>query len=831
MRHWLSELLGRPVEFDLSQDRLLLAPIDALESGLGGLSDAELAGKSQMLKRRVQDGTEPSLLVAEAFALSREAARRAIGQRPFDVQILAGLAMHRGRIAELATGEGKTLAAVATAYLHALVGRGVHVLTFNDYLARRDARWMGPVYQRLGMSVGYVQEGMMPAERRRAYRCDVTYVTAKEAGFDYLRDGLALDESEQVHRPFHFAIVDEADSILIDEARIPLVIAGTEAGQGSSPVGLERMAAVARQLRPGIDYDTDEHQHNIALTEAGTARAETLLGCGDLYASENLARLAQLRNALHAQCLLARDVDYVVRGGKVELVDDFTGRVADKRQWPDGLQAALEAKEGVRRQPEGRILGSVTLQHFLKQYPHLAGMTATAQPAAEELEQVYGLRVAVVPTNRPMIRVDLPDVVFTHQDAKRAALLDEIAAAHGTGRPVLVGTATVGESERLADELRAKGVPCEVLNAKNDEREAEIVARAGALGAVTISTNMAGRGTDIRLGGPEEDAAQRAKVVALGGLYVIGTSRHASLRIDQQLRGRAGRQGDPGRSRFFVSLEDDLIRRYGVQNLIFRSRGMNPRSLFKLGGLSGPPRPPTRWQRARGDEVEGKLLRTEIARAQRIIESETYETRKTLYAFSEPVEAQRQAIRRRRQEALERAAAFDRLAELCPERYASLRPRVGETVLREVERRLSLVVIDRCWSEYLVEVGEMRDDSHLLAFAGRVPLSAFIRQVGVAFMALEERIDEEMARIFEALEVTPEGVDWEAARLRGPSATWTYLVGENPFGVSGYAGPVTRSQLSFAVVLLWPLVLISGLAHLWKRRRRPRAESQVTDPP
>jgi preprotein translocase subunit SecA len=808
MRHWLSELLGRPVEFDLSRDRALLATIDTLESGLRGLSDAEIAAQSQALQRRVRDGTEPGLLVAEAFALSREAAQRAIGQRPFDVQILAGLAIHRERVAELATGEGKTLAAVAPAYLHALVGRGVHVLTFNDYLARRDARWMGPVYERLGLSVGHVQEGMALPERRQAYRCDVTYVTAREAGFDYLRDGLALDESEQVHRPFQFAIVDEADSILIDEARIPLVIAGTEAGQSSSRAGPERMAAVARQLRPGIDYDTDEYQHNIALTEAGTARAEALLGCGDLYASENLARLAQLRNALHAECLLARDVDYVVRAGKVELVDDFTGRVADKRQWPDGLQAALEAKEGVPRQPEGNILGSVTLQHFLRQYPHLAGMTATAQPAAEELEQLYGLRVTAVPTHRPMIRVDNPDVVFTHQDAKRAALVGEIAAVRATGRPILVGTASVDESERLADALRAKGVPCEVLNARNDEREAEIVARAGALGAVTISTNMAGRGTDIRLGGPDEDVAQREKVVALGGLYVIGTNRHASLRIDQQLRGRAGRQGDPGSSRFFVSLEDDLIRRYGVQNLI------SARSL--------PPRQDT--------PVEGKLIRNEIARAQRIIESETYEMRKTLYAFSEPVEAQRQAIRRRRQETLERQAPLDRLGELCPARYASLQPRVGETVLREVERRLSLVVIDRCWSEYLVEVGEMRDDSHLLAFAGRVPLSAFIRQVGVAFLALEERIDEEMARIFDSLDVTSAGVDWEAAGLHAPSATWTYLVGDNPFGVSGYAGPVTRSQLSFAVALLWPLVLFSGLAHLWKRRQRA-AEPQATDRP
>jgi preprotein translocase subunit SecA len=685
----------------------------------------------------------------------------------------------------------------------------VHVLTFNDYLARRDAGWMGPVYERLGLSVGYVQEGQAPAERRAAYACDVTYVTAKEAGFDYLRDGLALDESEQVHRPFHAAIVDEADSILIDEARIPLVIAGAEAGPGAHSGEPERMAAVARQLRPGIDYDTDEYQHNIALTEAGTARAEALLGCGDLYASENLGRLAQLRNALHAQCLLARDVDYVVRGGKVELVDDFTGRVADKRQWPDGLQAALEAKEGVCLQAEGRILGSVTLQHFLRQYPHLAGMTATAQPAAEELEQIYGLRVAVVPTHRPMIRVDHPDVVFTHQDAKHAAVVGEIADTHGSGRPVLVGTASVGESERLAAELRARGIACEVLNAKNDEREAEIVAGAGALGAVTISTNMAGRGTDIRLGGPDEEAGQRARVVALGGLYVIGTNRHASLRIDRQLRGRAGRQGDPGSSRFFVSLEDDLIRRYGVQNLI------SARAL--------PARQPA--------PIDGKTIRTEIARAQRIIESESYEIRKTLYAFSEPIEAQRQAIRRRRQETLERRADLDRLAELCPEKYASLLPRVGEAVLGEVERRLGLVLIDRCWSEYLAEVGEMREDSQLLAFAGRVPLSAFMRQVGVAFLALEERIDEEIARAFSALDVTSQGVDWEAAGLRGPSATWTYLVGENPFGVSGYAGSAIRSQLSFAVAFLWPLVLVSGLAHLWKRRRRRQAEPQDVEWP
>ncbi len=439
LRGWLSQLFGRAVEYDLSPYLGSLAAINERESGLSAFSDGQLSDCSRELSRRVEGGTDPRLVLVTVFALVREAARRTLGQRPFDVQILAGLAMERGKVAELATGEGKTLAAVAPAYLHALSGRGVHVLTFNDYLARRDAGWMGPIYERLGLSVGYVQEGMTPAERRQAYLCDVTYVTAKEAGFDYLRDGLALEEGDQVHRPFHFALVDEADSILIDEARIPLVIAGETAESFHGP---ERMAALARQLRPGVDFDTDEYQHNVALTEVGTARAEALLGGGDLYAPENLSQLGQLRNALHAQCLLRRDIDYVVRRGKVELVDDFTGRVAEKRHWPAGLQAALEAKEGVRLQAEGRILGSSTLQHFLRLYPHLAGMTATAQPAAEELEQFYGLRVAVIPTNRPLIRSDHPDVVFTHQNAKRVALIAEIVAVHGTGRPILVGTAS-----------------------------------------------------------------------------------------------------------------------------------------------------------------------------------------------------------------------------------------------------------------------------------------------------------------------------------------------------------------------------------------------------
>jgi preprotein translocase subunit SecA len=493
----------------------------------------------------------------------REAAQRTLGLRPRDVQVVAALALSRGKVVEMLTGEGKTLAAVIPAFLNALAGKGVHVLTFNDYLARRDAEWMGPIYRLLGLSVGYIQGGMARAERQRAYLADVTYVTAKEAGFDHLRDLLANEPQDLVHRPFHFALVDEADSLLVDEARVPLVIAGS-ALRGSSSA--ERLAALVTSLEPSRHFDTDEYGRNVELTEAGLLRVEEELGCGNLLAEENYALLTELNCALHARVLLRRDVDYIVRSGRIELVDEFTGRVVADRHWPDGLQAALEAKEGLPRRPDGRILGSITLQHFLGTYPRLCGMTGTAQDAARELEEFYGLRVVVVPPHRPVARVDHPDVVFTHKEAKEKALVEEIGRTHAAERPVLVGTLTIEESERLASRLQSAGVPCDVLNARNDAREAEIVAPAGALGAVTISTNMAGRGTDIRLGGP--DGADRERVDELGGLYVIGTSRHESHRVDLQLRGRAGRQGDAGESRFFVSLEDDLLVRYGVRRLL-----------------------------------------------------------------------------------------------------------------------------------------------------------------------------------------------------------------------------------------------------------------------
>src|SRR2546427_4258183 len=491
------------------------------------------------------------------------------------------------------TGEGKTLAAVMPAALNAFTDRGVHILTFNDYLARRDAEWMGPVYRMLGLSVAFIQQGIPPAVRRAAYNADITYVTAKEAGFDHLRDLLAMDAADLVHRPFNFALVDEADSLMIDEARVPLVIAGSVERHQSLAL---RLAELVASLSPGVHFDTDEYGRDIELTEAGIEHVERVLGCGSLHRAENIALLSELNCALHVRALLRRDVDYIVRNGRIEIVDEFTGRVVADRHWPDGLQAALEAKEGLERRPDGRILGSMTLQRFLRGYRRLCGMTGTARGCAAELQQLYGLDVVIIPTHRPMVRIDREDLVFTHREAKDRAIVDDIRRANAIGRSVLVGPLTVTESERLAQRLRLEGVRCEVLNAKNDAEEARIVARAGTFGAVTISTNMAGRGTDIRLGGERE--ADRDRVAALGGLYVIGTNRHESRRVDLQLRGRAGRQGDPGESRFFVSLEDDLLVRYGIHNLI-----------------------PARFLPEKADvPIESPVVQREVARAQRIIE-------------------------------------------------------------------------------------------------------------------------------------------------------------------------------------------------------------------
>jgi preprotein translocase subunit SecA len=669
------------------------------------------------LRERADNGEPADDLLVDVFAAVCSVAEHVLGQSPYDVQLVAAIAMHHGHIAEMQTGEGKTLAAVFPACLHALSGKGFHVLTVNDYLARRDAQWMGGIYRRLGLSVGHIQQGMTVAERQAAYNADVTYATANEIGFDYLRDHLAGDASQLVQRPFHFGLIDEADSILIDEARIPLVIAG-----GASPTdGLpQRMASLAHWLMPRRDYTRDEYSRNVNLTEIGARRAEMWLRCSSLYDLENLPLLTALNHALHAKELLRRDVDYVVKNGSVELVDEFKGRIVHDRRWPDGLQAAIEAKEGVRLRTEGRVLATLTVQNLVDLYPAVAGMTATALTQAEELKQVYDLPVVAIPPNRPNIRMDFEDVIFTHRTAKEAALIREIREVHATGRPILVGTASVEESERLGRALAVSGIPNQILNARNDEQEAAIIAQAGALGAVTISTNMAGRGTDILLGGNPEH--ERDKVIALGGLYVIGTNKHESRRIDNQLRGRAGRQGDPGSTIFFISLEDDLIHRFGVLDLL----------------------PPIYRQARHPDPITDAVVVTEVNRAQRIIESQNLEIRRRLWRYEGMIEDQRRIMHARRRALL--------LEEPDPER-----------------RRIALAIIDELWSDYLQRITELREGIHWVSLAGHDPVNEF-RKGAI------EMFDQLLAD----LEKDPEEME-ELGRL-DTSSTWTYLIDDKPMG-------------------------------------------------
>ncbi|MBN1359095.1 MAG: accessory Sec system translocase SecA2 [Sedimentisphaerales bacterium] len=754
LRQMFHRFRGRQIEFDLTPYRKLFAQIEMRADEFGRFSDTRLRRLSAELIAQARTGVALDDLLAEAYALAREVSSRVLGMRHFDVQVLGGIAMHQGKLVEMQTGEGKTLAAVLPAYLNALTGQGVHVLTFNDYLARRDAAWMGPVYEFLGLSVGFIQQGMAPLERRRAYRCDITYATAKEAGFDFLRDQLCTDTEDLVHRPFRFAIVDEADSILIDEARIPLVIAGSTDEVVADPY---HMAELVRELRVRLDYDTDENERNVYLTESGVDRAESALGCDNLHAPENTLLVTQLHQALHAHVLLRRDVDYIVREGKVEIVDEFTGRVVEDRHWPHGLQAAVEAKEGLRIQAEGFIRGSITLIHLARMYPKLCGMTATAQAAAEEFSEFYGLPVVVVPPHRPCIRVDASDMVFATKHAKRTALVEEIATVRATGRPILVGTCSVAESEELAEALGRRGVSGRVLNAKNDELEAEIVAEAGAPGAVTISTNMAGRGTDIRLGGTTEE--YREAVVALGGLYVIGTNRHESRRVDDQLRGRAARQGDPGSSRFFISLQDDLFQRFGIDETVCSA----------YDGHDDEP-------------VDDADVSREIEHVQRVIEGQNLEIRKTLWQYSYVVDQQRRIVRGRRLEMLLGRTETSLLAERAPQRYAQLLSDVGADVLADVERRITLFHLDRSWAEHLDHLAHIRDGVHFITGGGRNPLDEYHRIAGRAFYDLLKNIDDRIVETFVTAEIGADGIDMAKEGLKGPSSTWTYLINDHPFG-------------------------------------------------
>jgi len=776
-------LTGLPVEHDLLRYRDQLDRVTAV--GAQHLTDDQIRARVDRARTRALNEQDLDALLPEVYALTREACARVLGLRPFDVQMMAAVALHQGKLAQLATGEGKTLVAVPPAALNALSGRGVHVLTANDYLARRDAAWMGDAYRFLGLSVAAVAQGMSRQERQAAYASDITYVTAKEAGFDFLRDHTVTNPAHLVQRRFHYAIVDEADFILIDEARVPLVIAGETA---SPDIARADIAAMVRRLAAGRDYRADEHERNVTITDAGFQQIETLLGCGPLHAPEQRLLLAAIHVALHAEVLLQRDRDYIVRDGRIELVDEFTGRVADNRRWPHGIQPAVEAKEGLDIRAEGTVLGSIPIQHFVRLWPKLAGMTATAVPSAVEFREFYGLTTVVFPPNRPCRRVDESDVVFTHRRAKMTALVAEIARAHATGRPILVGTASVADSEELGRALRASRIKCRVLNARHDAREALIVARAGMPGAVTISTNMAGRGTDIVLGGGDPQA--REQVTALGGLYVIGTNRHESRRIDDQLRGRAGRQGDPGSSRFFISLEDDLIRRYGVMAFI-----------------------PTRHQPGPQDgPINDPIVRREIGRAQRIIEGQHFEMRRTLWRYSAMVEEQRAQMCERREEWLHDAIQPTACVEGAPEHYAALERAVGAAELRRAENRLTLILLDRRWSAHLGLIEDIREGIHLQRYGGRDPLTEFQRQIIEAYAAMVEGLRDEVVETFDRLHPVNGTIDLEGAGLRGPTSTWTYLINDNPFasfGLSLIAPGNFGASLatSFLAVLYLPITM------------------------
>ena len=734
--------LERPgTTLDLRRLEEQLPDIEARGEELAELDDAELTELA---------GTAEDFV--ELCAVGREAAFRALGERPYDVQLLGVMSMLSGNVAEMATGEGKTLAAAIAAYGHVRRGVGpVHVITVNDYLAKRDANWMEPLYKLLGLSVGWVTESSTPEQRWEAYAQDVTYVSVNEAGFDYLRDQLVTDYADRVQPPLATAIVDEADSILIDEARVPMVLAGAVPSE-QDPV--HAAAALVRGLVAKRDYDIADDGRSVSLSAKGLAAIEKKLGGINLYDDEHIGQLSAVNVALHAQALLERDVDYIVRGGTVELVDEMRGRVAQRRRWPDGLHAAVEAKEGLDASAEGEVLGTITIQAYVGLYPNLCGMTATAVYVGDQLREYFKLEVAVIPPNTPRIRVDEPDRIYATRAEKDDALIALIAECHEKGRPVLVGTLDVKESEALAEGLTAAGVPCVVLNAKNDDEEAAIIAEAGAYGAVTVSTQMAGRGVDIRLGGSRTaSGAERDRVAELGGLYVIGSGQHESRRVDDQLRGRAGRQGDPGGSVFFVSLEDDLIVRNASDVL--------PASPHMTGdGL-----------------VTDEQVDWAVGHAQRVAEGVNHEIHRNTWRYSVVIEHQRKELAERRERVLKSDVAADMLRDRFPEETEE----VDDELLSRAARSIALYHADRLWAEHLAMLSEVREGVHLRALAKVDPLDEFHRAAVPAFNALVPEIE---TRTVETFEQTQLSDDWEPdqAQLVRPSATWTYLVHDNPFG-------------------------------------------------
>ncbi|RKT53520.1 accessory Sec system translocase SecA2 [Saccharothrix australiensis] len=743
----LRRFAQKPGSADLSPYRKLLAEVNEQSDRVGALSDAELTAAAAALREKSEFG-RPELV--EVCALGREAADRALGLRPFDVQILGALGLLEGHVVEMATGEGKTLSGAIAAAGFALRGDQVHVVSVNDYLAQRDAEWMGPLYELLGVSVGWLSQSSKPEERRAAYEAEVTYASVSEIGFDVLRDRLAVDEADRIVPPPRVALVDEADSVLVDEARVPLVLAGSTAGPAVDPA----LADLVKRLRRDLHFEVDDEERNVYLTGAGSELVERALGGIDLYSDEHVSTtLSKVNVALHAQVLLHRDVDYIVRDGKVHLINDTRGRIAKLQRWPDGLQAAVEAKEAVQTTDSGEVLDSITVQALLSRYPTVCGMTGTAVAVAEQLRDFYQLEVLVIPANVECVREDEAPRLYTTLELKEAAIVEEIKKVHETGRPILVGTLDVAESERLSRKLAQAGLECVVLNAKNDAEEAAIIADAGSYQRITVSTQMAGRGTDIRLGGHE--STDRERIAELGGLYVIGTGRHSSSRLDDQLRGRAGRQGDPGGSVFFSSLQDDLVAQYVPDH-------DEPTEVAEDGRVT-----------------DSGTLHT-VEHAQRVAEGVQLEIHRNTWRYNKLIEHQRTLMLEHRDKLLLTDAAWEELSRRRPERAEELSDIPTEVKVRAA-RLIALHHLDQRWSDHLTFLTDLREGIHLRALARQNPLDEFHREAIPAYHKIVPDAWDEAEETFAKVKIDEEGAHLAAAGVQRPNTTWTYLVNDNPF--------------------------------------------------
>ncbi|RUS43061.1 preprotein translocase subunit SecA [Cohnella sp. AR92] len=768
----VKKMFGDPNEREVKRLMKTVEQINGLESSLTGLTDEQLRAKTEEFRGRLEKGEELDDLLPEAFAVVREASKRVLKMRHFDVQLLGGMVLHSGRISEMKTGEGKTLVGTLPVYLNALAGKGVHVVTVNDYLAQRDSQLMGQLYEFLGMTVGCNLHGLSHEEKQAAYACDITYGTNNEYGFDYLRDNMVLYKEQMVQRPLQFAIIDEVDSILIDEARTPLIISGQ--AQKSTQLYYAADRFVAR-LEETEDYTIDVKMRSISLTDTGVSKAENAFNIENLFAHENVTLNHHISQALRARFIMKRDVDYVVQEDEVVIVDEFTGRLMAGRRYSDGLHQAIEAKEGLEVQNESMTLATITFQNYFRMYRKLAGMTGTAKTEEEEFKRIYGLEVVQIPTNRPNIRTDSPDVVYKSQNGKFKAVVDEIVERHKTGQPVLVGTVSIENSERVSEMLKKKGIKHQVLNAKYHAEEAAIISNAGQHGTVTIATNMAGRGTDILLG---------EGVAALGGLHIIGTERHESRRIDNQLRGRAGRQGDPGSSQFYLSMEDELMRRFGADNIM----GM----MERLGFDESSP-------------IESKLITRAIESAQKRVEGSNFDARRVVLQYDDVINLQREKIYGDRREILnsenireivsgminnvvERAVDKHCPGEEVPEDwdleglvayahknflpensftkediwgkekeeivewllarvnafYDEREEQIGTETMREFEKVVVLRAVDSKWMDHIDAMDHLRQGIHLRAYGGNDPLREYQFEGHNMFLAMIERIEEEI---------------------------------------------------------------------------------------